>query len=138
VIACGGVRPHSTSPAASPEAGTPTMPGDPRSEIAQLEAELDAAAAQLELPAPTPMAADAVPPAEAMATPVPRADDPACRPSPSETCQTSCTLSDSICTNATRICKLADQLAPDTWAAQRCASANERCTASRARCCGCT
>ena len=52
---------------------------------------------------------------------------PACHPGASDTCSSTCTLADSICDNASRICALAKELPGDTWASDRCASATTSC-----------
>jgi len=67
----------------------------------------------------------------------PYTQDPTCRPAQTETCKTSCTLSDSICGNADSICRIAVDLPADTWAQNKCAKANKTCEASRKKCCGC-
>jgi hypothetical protein len=63
--------------------------------------------------------------------------DAACHPAESETCTSSCKLSDSICTNADKICKLANDLAPDLDAAAKCEKADKTCKAAHDKCCGC-
>lgn len=135
VIACaaGGraktAAPESTAGAASP------MPESPREQIEQLEAQIEASRTELGLEAPTEPQIQSAPtqPMGAM----PSSDDPKCRPAKTETCTTSCTLSDSICGNADKICNLAKGMAGDTWAAGKCAKANTTCEASRTKCCGC-
>ncbi len=52
-------------------------------------------------------------------------------------CEDVCTTGDLICDNAQAICDLADELAPDDWAAQRCSAGRESCDRARERCCGC-
>ncbi|NVB83864.1 MAG: hypothetical protein HOV81_36150 [Kofleriaceae bacterium] len=77
---------------------------------------------------PTPMAL----------TPHPtKATDAACKPANTDTCNTSCTLSDSICTNADKICRLAADLAPDNDAAAKCEKATTTCTKAHESCCSC-
>ena len=122
--------------AAPAEAGSPgVLPDSQRDEITKLEAQIDADRTKLLIPelAPTDYARTA---AEPMGTPVPT-QDPKCRPGKSETCTTSCTLSDSICGNAEKICKLAVEV-NDDWARGKCAKANQTCEASRTKCCGCS
>jgi hypothetical protein len=78
---------------------------------------------------PTPAAAaDLVKPSE----------DPSCKPAARDTCKDSCTLGDSICGNAKRICDLAAELPADRWAADKCTTATSSCTAAHDRCCGCS
>jgi hypothetical protein len=122
-----------TSGAAAP--GTSPLPGSPHDEIQQLEDKIAIDRAQLKLaePAesdysntsPTPMGTQTA------------AQDPKCRPAQNDTCKTSCTLSDSICGNANRICELAKSLPGDNWALNKCAKANTTCEQSRTKCCGC-
>ena len=52
-------------------------------------------------------------------------------------CDDVCTTGDLICDNAQAICDLADELAPDDWASQRCSAGRESCDRARERCCGC-
>jgi len=121
--------------AAPSVAGTaPTGPVSPRDEIARLDGEIAAQRGQLGLsePAVQPMASTVQP----MSVPS-AANDPSCHPAKSETCTNSCTMSDSICVNAAKICDLANQLAGDSWAAGKCASATETCKAAHDKCCGC-
>jgi hypothetical protein len=55
-----------------------------------------------------------------------------------ETCKDVCTLKDSICKNAGRICELASQLGgTDDNANDKCNQGNASCTAATQRCCGC-
>jgi hypothetical protein len=67
--------------------------------------------------------------------------DPAtqtCKPAVSDTCKDSCTLSDSICGNAEKICTLAKQLgAADSYANEKCAKGTDTCKKSQERCCSC-
>ena len=119
--------------AAPPRADTQVIPADPHAEIRQLAARIDADRGTLALPPPpvcAPSACDATPMAEA-----PKASS--CQPAPSDACHDTCTLSDSICDDAKQICDLASQLAGDTWAAGKCASAKQTCTDAHARCCAC-
>jgi hypothetical protein len=73
-----------------------------------------------------------------MTTPMPTSKtDPTCKKAASETCQTSCTLSDSICENTDKICKLAADLQPDDDASTKCAKATKTCKSSHEKCCSC-
>lgn len=136
--AAGAQKAAVPAPAASHEtaAGAQSpMPGDRHDEIEQLEQKIAIDRAQLQLTEPTQQDWQGTP-----ATPMsvaPSADDPKCRPAQNETCKTSCTLSDSICDNANRICKIAEGLPGDTWAIGKCAKANTTCEQSRTKCCGC-
>lgn len=61
-----------------------------------------------------------------------------CKPGASETCSDSCTLSDSICKNADRICTIAHQLGDhDAYANDKCVRGSQSCQASKQRCCSC-
>ena len=60
-----------------------------------------------------------------------------CHPGASETCTSSCTFKDSICTNATKICELAKQLPGDAWASDKCNAGKASCTEATERCCAC-
>jgi hypothetical protein len=132
VAACAmGGKAKSAAPestAASP------MPASPREQLEQLEAQIEASRTELQLEAPTEPQIQSAP-AQPMGV-VPATDDPTCRPAKTETCTTSCTLSDSICSNADKICNIAKDLG-DAWASGKCAKANSTCEASRAKCCGC-
>jgi len=141
LIACGASKQKAPMPMAaetSPAGGSPQeMPGgDPKSEIEKLSAEVDAKRAELGLDEPAPMAAGA-PPASPMAS-IPLSTDATCKPAKTDRCQSSCKISDSICTNASRICELAKDLAVDgAWAAKKCARANQTCEAAHESCCSC-
>jgi hypothetical protein len=60
-----------------------------------------------------------------------------CRPAPKDTCTQSCTLSDSICVNANKICRIAEQLQGDKWATDKCTSGKTTCEAAHMSCCHC-
>lgn len=146
LVACamGGKRaPQSVSPSAehtaagAPAHAQPTgpMPGDPRAEIERLAGEIDAERGRMGLAAPT-LPAGAPPQAEPMGS-TPVSTDPSCKHANTDTCNQSCTLSDSICSNAARICKLATQLAGDEWAAGKCAQAKQTCESAHQTCCSC-
>jgi hypothetical protein len=119
----------STSGAQSP------LPGSPHDEIEQLDQKIEMSRAELKLPELTEQDWQGTKP-EPMGS-QPALQDPKCRPAPNDTCKTSCTLSDSICDNANRICELAKSLPGDNWALNKCAKANTTCEASRTKCCGC-
>lgn len=145
VIACGGSQKVRSPATTAPEAGAAgAMPQgmDPRAEIERLDAEIDAALSGMQLPPPVPacVAAAACGQAQPATTQVqPFATDPACTPGTSDTCKDACTLSDSICENAGRICELAGQLGgADAYANEKCAKGNTSCEQARGRCCGCT
>ena len=111
---------------------------DGRSEIQRLDRELGAARDKLGLPEPpVPLDHGSGAASPLAVTPQPPTPDPTCHPAKTDTCSDTCTLADAICTDATKICELARQLPGDTWAAGRCSSGDQSCTAAHARCCGC-
>lgn len=105
---------------------------DPHAEIERLSAQIDQQRSQMALPAP--MAASAV---EPMSVPITSHTDNQCHPAQTQTCTDSCSISDSICDNAKKICDLANDLAGDTWAADKCSSATQTCKSSHEKCCAC-
>ena len=138
VSACGGAK-GAKSAAPSPESsqttGAPEVMQPPqREQIEKLEAEIDASRGQLQLGEPTnpEIAAASTQPMGAL----PALQDPKCKPAKTESCTSSCTISDSICSNADKICKLASELSDD-WARGKCAKANKTCEAAKGKCCGC-
>ena len=143
VVACAVSSKRATmAPAQNTTAGAPApqqpMPGDNHAEIERLSAEIDQERERMSLPAPAPQAMTAhTPSVQAPAVP-PHDQDPTCHPGPSETCSTSCTLSDSICKNSKRICELANGMPDDTWAADKCATASQSCDDAHKRCCACS
>jgi hypothetical protein len=116
------------------------MPGDPRTEIDRLSQEIDAALATAGVATSTPAScadsnACTADPYDAM----PRGTDPTCKPAANDVCTQSCTLSDSVCENAGKICKLAAQLGgADAYANGKCQSGNDSCKRTREKCCGCS
>ena len=137
VISCGGGgRAALKAPAPTSDApGAAVMPASGRDQIEELDAQITAAVTELKLDDARPEAIQS-----GQATPmgaVTAAGDPACRPAKTETCSTSCTLSDSVCSNADKICTLAADMQGDTWAENKCKRANLMCQASHKKCCGC-
>jgi hypothetical protein len=111
---------------------TPTTSTDPRhAQIDQLAQQIDQQRAQLGLVEP------GTGPAIAAMTATAWKADPQCHPGQSEICTQSCTLSDSICGNADKICQLASQLAGDSWAEGKCNAAKQTCSAAHDKCCAC-
>lgn len=139
VAACamGGAK---QSMQAAPVSSTDTragaaMPGEnSHSDIERLSAEIDAQRTKLGLPEPQMSSTQS--PAAPMAT-VPLSSDASCRPSKTDRCTQSCSFSDSICTNAGKICDIAAQLTADTWAADKCSRAKQTCDAAHDSCCSC-
>lgn len=111
------------------------MPDSTHAQIQQLEDEIAASSTQLQLTEPTPAQIESAP-AQPLGA-LPSTQDPKCRPAQTDTCKTSCTLSDSICSNADKICKLAQSMPGDNWAMNKCAKANTTCESSKTKCCGC-
>ncbi|MFN0247261.1 MAG: hypothetical protein ACKV2T_10270 [Kofleriaceae bacterium] len=142
VAACGGQKSASTMAATAGGAKSrpATMLGDPRNEIDRLAKEIDdaLAGAGVATLAPSTCEMSHSCTAEPFGMP-PRASDPACKPPATDTCTQSCTLSDSVCANADKICTLAKQLGgADDYANEKCQSANDSCKRTRDRCCGCS
>lgn len=141
VVACGGSQ---KSTAAAPTGGaaetTPmTMPNDPRNEIDALAKEIDTALANAGIATLAPSACEAT--HSCTADPYglpPRIEDPTCKAPATDVCTQSCTLSDSVCTNAGKICNLARKLPGDDYANEKCQSANDSCKRTREKCCGCS
>jgi hypothetical protein len=136
LAACGGSKKSAAPPLSAepePNAGAaPAMPADPKQQIRDLEAEMDRYRNELQLAEPAPNVAPSPTPFYA-----PAETDPKCKPAKTERCTNSCKLSDQICGNAEKICKIAKDLQGDTWAADRCTRANKTCDAAHAKCCGC-
>jgi hypothetical protein len=141
VVGCGGKKSPATMPASSgaPEASPTTMPNDPRNEIDALAKEIDDALANAGIATLTPAACEATHSctAEPYGVP-PRIEDPTCKAPTTDTCTQSCTLSDSVCSSAEKICNLARTLPGDDYANEKCQSANDSCKRTRERCCGCS
>jgi len=52
-------------------------------------------------------------------------------------CGDSCRIGGAICDNAEAICRIAGELAGDSWAEDKCADAREACEDAKTRCCDC-
>lgn len=132
IAACGANKPmrgpHDVNSA--PPSPLPPL-AEVHAEIERLDAAIAADRATLALDEPD---ADAMVAVQAMA--VGHAAD-TCAPAAGDRCGDACTLSDSICDNAGRICGLADQLPGDAWARERCDAGKATCAASIERCCDC-
>ncbi len=115
-------------------AGSDAAPSTPKAELEQLYAQVEQERMQMGLPEAM---ASTQPPAIPMAAHPTTQTDAACHPAKSETCESSCKLSDSICTNADKICKLAKDLEPDADAATKCEKADKTCKSAHDKCCGC-
>jgi hypothetical protein len=126
--------PESTG-AAAPATDSSPLPGSPHDQINQLEEQITIDRTKLELaePAAADVAGTQAQPMGAL----PAIEDPKCKPAQNDTCKASCTLSDSICGNANKICEIAKSLVGDDWARNKCAKANTTCEQSHTKCCGC-
>lgn len=131
-LLCGCASASKTMPAAAPVAQHGG--GDPHAEIERLSAQIDQQRQQMALPmAATPGQA----PVQPMSVPLSAHADAQCHPAPTQTCTDSCTISDSICDNAKKICDIATELPGDAWASNKCVEGNETCAAAKKRCCDC-
>jgi len=140
-VSCGGSKMGARAPTqaapseATSGAGAPSiLPASPKEQIEQLEAEITTSRTQLELDEPNEQAIQGAPVQPLGA--LPSTQDPKCHPAQNDTCKTSCTLSDSICSNADKICRLSIEM-NDDWSRGRCAKANKTCESSKTKCCGC-
>lgn len=119
----------------------PTMAGgssdnaSPKQQLDDLYAQVEQERQSMQLAEPQIESGSAATPMTA--EPTPRSTDKTCKPAPSETCTSSCKLSDSICGNTDKICKLAGELAGDQDAADKCTKATKTCKTSHEKCCGC-
>ncbi len=137
-VACAGGSPKASAP--TPAAMAPPMErGDRHAEIDALDREIADALARAHVAVPAASSCSGETCATAMSQPfaVPAATDAACHPAASDRCTDACTISTSICGNQQKICELAQQLAGDDWAANKCTSARASCQAARASCCSC-
>jgi hypothetical protein len=139
LAACGaaGARKTASEPAAQ-DSSAAGMTGRPTEEIRDLDAQIAQQMADLGLAPPsdaevTDMMAQSSTPALPTASVV----DSCEQPPQADGCGDVCTLADSICTNARRICDLADQLPGDDYAAQRCTAGRGSCDRAKTRCCDC-
>lgn len=116
------------------------MPGDRHDEIDALAAQIDDALVKANVPPSSPSACEAAHSCTAEPYDVkPRIEDPTCKAPTSDTCTQSCTLSDSVCDNAGKICRIAKELGgADSYASSKCQSANDSCKRTRETCCSCT
>jgi hypothetical protein len=137
VIACSSAHQAGVARPLAPAIADGNPGGDTHAQIEQLAAAVAADRDRMGLAAPVePRIAGVAGVAEPMSTPL-SSQDPSCHHGTGDRCTTSCTLSDSICTNAAKICELAHQLAGDTWAADKCTSSQTTCEAAHAKCCAC-
>ena len=138
LAACGaaGARKTASEPATQDSAAG--MTGRPTEEIRDLDAQIGQQMADLGLAPPsdaevTEMMAQSSTPA----LPATSVVDACEQPPQADGCGDVCTLADSICGNAKRICDLADQLPGDEYATQRCTAGRGSCDRAKTRCCDC-
>lgn len=142
LLACAAGQKTATMPASASDAGlAPGASSPAHDEITRLEAEIDAELVRRSLaPAAPPSCSGASCAAASAAVAMgsfQRVEGPSCKAPVNETCKDSCTMSDSICKNAERICTIAKQLENDAWANEKCVKGSESCTQSQKLCCGC-
>ena len=134
-IACGAASKSTSPPAVMPGSAEPrAMQSPQREEIERLNREIEESFTKLSIGRATPMS-DMNP---ATANVTPPSGDPTCKAASSDTCKDICTLGESICKNAKRICEIATELGNDDWANGKCADGVASCDAARKRCCDCT
>jgi hypothetical protein len=139
-IACAGGSRKPSAPETAPgdEEMPEYAPDDPHLEIEELDRNITAALARAQI-APPVATCSGVTCATAVSEPFSNpTSDPTCRPTvPGDRCSNLCTLATSICRNQERICKLAQHLLYDDWAANKCTRARASCQAAHDACCGC-
>ena len=130
LIACGGKMGRPMQ-AAAPDAMM--RPSDSRAEIDRLSADIAAREQTAGATAPDGAAIEAAQPMSigdvqgVCAAPL----------TPPPACTDVCTLGTAICDDARSICRLADDLIGDAWAAERCDAGKASCQAAQQRCCDC-
>jgi hypothetical protein len=142
VVACGGAS-KSAAPVMKAYPGSAEIPGGRHdARIEQLDAQITADYAKLDLGPREPAAAGVCvvncdPAMQPQAVDPRPSDDPACKKSEAATCKDHCALGDSICDSAAKICKIAGELGNDAWANGKCNDGEASCKKSREKCCGC-
>jgi hypothetical protein len=143
-IACGGraMKSSAPPPSAVQETGAAGMiPPSGRQQIEELDRQIATDLGKMQLSPPAAPAAACMPSCDVRAmsqdSVTAAADVKTCAHGTSDTCRSSCDLSEAICKNAGRICDIAGQLATDDWANQKCASGKSSCDAAHGRCCNC-
>jgi hypothetical protein len=115
--------------------------GDVRAELAALDQSITEDMQKLSEPRPAPpVAACSENCADQMSSAVAAATqaDPTCKPGKGDTCTQACTLKESICTNAGKICSIASDLGGnDAYANEVCNRGSASCEAAKKRCCSC-
>lgn len=128
IVACGGAPMHKMGSQSPPP--TPS-PDASHNAIVALDQQIAADVAAQGGTEPTPEAIEA-----ASTMSIADAAGVCVRPL-GDVCGDSCRLSDSICSAASEICKLAAQLPGDAWASGRCDAGKASCSDSARRCCAC-
>ena len=144
-IGCAAKSKSAAAPMATPSAAEPQAGGaaTPESEIRLLDEQISDDMAKLALTRPTPQApvctgSECVQSMSAAAAAATAARPTTCQPAKTQTCTDTCSLTDSICKNAGRICKLATDLGGnDAYANDKCNSGTASCEAAKQRCCSC-
>jgi len=103
-----------------PSAGAPSSP---HQEIDALANEIETERAKLPTPTATQMSGGG---------------SPTCVRNASAVCTQTCQLTDSICSNAEKICDIAKKLQDDDWAATKCKDNRATCSTATTQCCECT
>jgi hypothetical protein len=140
---CGGAKSGRASSSAEPPPSADVggldgraPQGDPR--IVELDEQIAAELGTLGLEAPTDAEVGEAMVAHRTFEPMSGGVADSCPVPPAgAACGDVCTLADSICHNAERICDLADELDGDAWATRRCFAGRLSCERARERCCGC-
>jgi hypothetical protein len=138
-IACGAGSARPSAPPVAPRStAIPDVgPRDAHAEIEDLDLSISAKLASAQVPPPIATCSGASC-ATAMSEPsTTLAIDAHCRPPPGDRCTNRCTLATSICRDQERICRLAQQLIGDEWAANKCTQARASCQAAHDSCCAC-
>jgi hypothetical protein len=130
LVACSKGRAPGAPPPMGPHAHDP--------EIETLDREIGDALAKMQLARPQVVPGSAPDLAMSSKVNVTAAEDPACKRGAGDTCTQSCTLADSICKNAKRICEIASKLGNDPWANDKCTGGTESCRVAHENCCNCT
>ncbi len=134
IVACASQR--SAQPMAPAAAQVLVASSPQHDEIARLSQQIAEQRSTLGLAAPPPHLMTPETPMTPM-TPM-TGGNAGCVRSAASTCAQSCTLSDTICENAKKICDIAKQLPGDTWAQDKCSEGAATCDQARAACCACT
>ena len=144
IAACAGGMKASRAPTTSPaETGAPPQMGSqaapdhasPKDELNYLYAQVEQEREQDHVAEPQVASGSEILPFATEPDRTPKTD-PTCKPAPSDTCNTSCTLSGSICKNKDRICELAKDLGDDD-SIGKCNKAAKTCKTSADKCCSC-